>query len=204
MGDEPCRASRQVGSQIRLLSLCRAGAFRSGDCRHTRAERCQWPARKPAEHASAVSGTHTYKFGGEYRRPLVNSVNDTFKRGQINFLGSTVGAITFSPLANFLAGFPSTSSTVILRGGTRRDTFSHNLGLFAQDDWKVNAPLTLNLGLRYEYTGVFADAHKQISNFVPSVGLVQVGDSNLPRLYRRDRNNFAPRLGLAYDVTGKS
>jgi len=68
----------------------------------------------------------------------------------------------------------------------------------------VNQRLTLNLGLRYEYLGVFADAHKQISNFVPSVGLVQVGDPNLPRLYNRDRNNFAPRLGFAYDLTGKS
>ncbi|MFN2491655.1 MAG: TonB-dependent receptor domain-containing protein [Pyrinomonadaceae bacterium] len=161
-------------------------------------------AYQVVDNVTWTSGPHTYKFGGEYRRPLVNSVNDTFKRGQINFLGSTAGAVTFSPLANFLAGIPSTSSTVILRGGTRRDTFSHNLGLFAQDDWKVNQRLTLNLGLRYEYLGVFADAHKRISNFVPSVGLVQVGDPNLPRLYRRDRNNFAPRLGFAYDLTGKS
>ncbi|MDQ6653321.1 MAG: TonB-dependent receptor, partial [Acidobacteriota bacterium] len=157
-------------------------------------------AYQVVDNLTWTSGAHTYKFGGEYRRPLVNSVNDTFKRGQINFAGST----GFSPLANFLAGFPSISSTVILRGGTRRDTFSHNLGLFAQDDWKVNPRLTLNLGFRYEYTGVFADAHKRISNFVPSVGLVQVGDANLPRLYRRDLNNFAPRLGLAYDLTGKS
>ncbi|MGI8836939.1 MAG: TonB-dependent receptor domain-containing protein, partial [Pyrinomonadaceae bacterium] len=161
-------------------------------------------AYQVVDNVTWTSGAHTYKFGGEYRRPLVNSVNDTFKRGQINFLGSTAGAVTFSPLANFLAGIPSTSSTVILRGGTRRDTFSNNLGLFAQDDWKVNPRLTLNLGLRYEYIGVFGDEHKQISNFVPSVGLVQVGDSNLPRLYRKDRNNFAPRLGLAYDLTAKS
>ncbi|MDQ2975208.1 MAG: TonB-dependent receptor, partial [Acidobacteriota bacterium] len=161
-------------------------------------------AYQVVDNVTWTSGAHTYKFGGEYRRPLVNSVNDTFKRGQINFLGSTSGAVTFSPLANFLAGIPSTSSTVILRGGTRRDTFTHNLGLFAQDDWKVNQRLTLNLGLRYEYLGVFADAHKRISNFVPSVGLVQVGDPSLPRLYRRDRNNFAPRLGFAYDLTGKS
>lgn len=161
-------------------------------------------AYQVVDNVTWSSGAHTYKFGGEYRRPLVNSVNDTFKRGQINFLGSTVGAVTFSPLANFLAGFPAASSTVILRGGTRRNTFSHNLGLFVQDDWKVNPRLTLNLGLRYEYAGVFADAHKQISNFVPSVGLVQVGDPSLSRLYRRDRNNFAPRLGLAYDLTGKS
>ncbi|MCA1591776.1 MAG: TonB-dependent receptor [Acidobacteria bacterium] len=151
-------------------------------------------AYQVVDNVTWTNGAHTYKFGGEYRRPLVNSVNDTFKRGQINF----------TSLANFLAGSPSPGSTVILRGGTRRDTFSHNVGLFAQDDWKVNQRLTLNLGLRYEYAGVFADAHKQISNFVPGVGLVQVGNPALPRLYNRDRNNFAPRLGFAYDLTGKS
>ena len=151
-------------------------------------------AYQVVDNVTWTTGAHTYKFGAEYRRPLVNSVNDTFKRGQINF----------TSLAGFLAGSPSPGSTVILRGGTRRDTYTHNVGLFVQDDWKVNPRLTLNLGLRYEYTGVFADAHKQISNFVPGTGLAQVGDARLPRLYNRDLNNFAPRLGFAYDLTGKS
>lgn len=135
---------------------------------------------------------HTIKMGGEYRRPLVNSFNDVFSRGRINF----------SSLADFLAERPSPAGTTIARGSTRRDTFTNNVGLFVQDDWKISPRLTLNLGLRYEYLGVFSDEGNRLSNFVPNVGLVRVGDTGLPRLYRRDWNNFGPRIGFAYDPTG--
>lgn len=138
-------------------------------------------------------GAHTFKTGGEYRRAIVNSFNDTLARGQLNF----------SSLADFLAGRVSTSGTAILRGATRRDTFTNNYGLFVQDDWKVSSRLTLNLGLRYEYLGVFKEEGNRLSNFIPGVGLVRVGDAGLPDLYKPDRNNFAPRLGFAYDLTGR-
>lgn len=145
-------------------------------------------------------GTHTYKMGGEYRRPLVNSFNDIFSRGRINF---TNPAGSLASLADFLAGRPSTGGTTIARGATRRDTFSNNTGLFVQDDWKVTPRLTLNLGLRYEYVGVFSDEGNRLANFIPGVGLLRVGDAGLPKLYRSDKNNFAPRLGVAYDLTGR-
>ena len=137
-------------------------------------------------------GAHVFKAGGEYRRAIVNSFNDTLSRGQLNF----------NNLAEFLAGKVSTSGTAILRGSTRRDTFTNNYGLFIEDDWKVTRRLTLNLGLRYEYLGVFREEGNRLANFVPSLGLVQVGDPALPNLYAPDHNNFAPRLGFAYDLTG--
>src|SRR5262249_54085625 len=59
-------------------------------------------------------GAHTIKAGGEYRRAIVNSFNDTLSRGQLNF----------SRLAEFLAGHVSTSGTAILRGATRRAPFT--------------------------------------------------------------------------------
>ena len=62
--------------------------------------------------------------------------------------------------------------------------------------------LTLNLGLRYEYTGPLSEKFDRISNFVPSRGLVRVGQG-LDTLYDRDLNNFAPRVGFAYDPFGK-
>jgi hypothetical protein len=141
------------------------------------------------------AGAHNYKFGGEYRRAIVNSVNDVNARGRLNF----------NNLADFLAGVVSTSSTTILRGATRRDTFTDNFGFFAQDDWKLTPRLTLNYGLRYEYLGLFKDEGDRIFNFVPgsATGLVQVGTPGLSDLYRTDRNNFGPRFGFAYDVTGK-
>jgi len=139
------------------------------------------------------AGAHTYKFGGEYRRAIVNSVNDVNARGRLNF----------NSLADFLAGNPAGSST-ILRGATRRDTFTDNFGFFAQDDWKITPRLTLNYGVRYEYLGVFKEQNDRMANFVPgsATGLVQVGQG-LSDLYQSDRNNFGPRFGFAYDLTGK-
>jgi outer membrane receptor protein involved in Fe transport len=139
-------------------------------------------------------GPHTYKMGGEYRRAIVNSFNDNLARGRLNF----------NSLADFLAGRVSPSGTALLRGATRRDTFTNNFGLFVQDDWKVSPRLTLNLGLRYEYLGVFREEGNRLSNFVPDKGLLRVGEPGLVRLYDRDVNNFGPRLGFAYDLTGKS
>ena len=138
-------------------------------------------------------GAHTIKAGGEYRRATVNSFNDTLARGLLNF----------NNLAEFLAGRVSTSGTAILRGATRRDTFTNNYGLFAQDDWKSTSRLTLNFGLRYEYLGIFKEEGDRLSNFLPETGLVRVGDTGLPDLYRPDHNNLAPRIGFAYDLTGQ-
>jgi hypothetical protein len=74
-------------------------------------------------------GSHTIKTGADYRRALVRSFNDQFSRGRL----------TFNNLADLLAGVPSPSGTSIARGATRRDTYTNNLGLFVQDDWKVKS-----------------------------------------------------------------
>jgi len=136
-------------------------------------------------------GSHTIKTGADYRRALVRSFNDQFSRGRL----------TFNNLADLLAGVPSPSGTSIARGATRRDTYTNNLGLFVQDDWKVNRRLTLNFGLRYEYTGPLSEKSDRISNFIPAAGLVQVG-KGIDTLYERDWNNFAPRFGFAFDPRG--
>jgi hypothetical protein len=136
-------------------------------------------------------GGHTLKAGVDYRRPLVRSYNDQFSRGRLSF----------NSLADLLAGVPAPSTTSIARGATRRDTYTNNTGAFVQDDWKVTRRLTLNLGLRYEYSGPFSEKFDRISNFIPSQGLVQVGHG-LDRLYARDLNNFAPRFGFAFDPSG--
>jgi hypothetical protein len=131
--------------------------------------------------------------GGEYRRAIVNSFNDQLARGRLNF----------DSLVDFLAGRVSTSGTAVLRGATRRDTFTNNFGIFLQDDWKITPGLTLNLGMRYEYLGVFREQGDRLSNFIPTRGLLRVGEPGLDRLYEPDYNNFALRFGFAYDLTGR-
>jgi len=162
------------------------------------------------DNVTFSSGAHTYKFGGEYRRAIVNSVNDVNARGRLNFNAPATAATATSPartaminsLADFLAGNLA-SGTTLLVGATRRDTFTNNFGFFAQDDWKLTPRLTLNYGLRYEYLGVFKDEFDRMANFIPTMGLVQVGSPNLSELYQSDYNNFGPRIGFAYDLTGK-
>ncbi|MBI2684679.1 MAG: TonB-dependent receptor [Acidobacteria bacterium] len=135
-----------------------------------------------------AQGAHTFKTGVDFRRPLVRSFNDQFSRGRLSF----------NNLSELLAGVAAPSGTTIARGATRRDTYSNNLGVFFLDDWKVNSRLTLNLGLRYEYTGPLSEKSNLISNFIPGQGLVRVGQG-LDTLYGRDKNNFAPRIGFAFD-----
>jgi hypothetical protein len=145
-----------------------------------------------ADSLAWTRGRHSLKAGIDYRRPLVRSYNDQFSRGRISF----------NNLADLLAGVPAPSTTSVARGSTRRDTYMNNDGVFVQDDWKVTSRLTLNLGLRYEYSGPFSDKLDRLSNFIPSKGLVRVGQG-LDTLYERDLNNLAPRFGFALDPFGQ-
>jgi hypothetical protein len=145
------------------------------------------------DNFTLIRNSHNFKFGGEYRRAIVNSFNDTLARGRLNF----------NSLADFLAGIVSPTNTARITGDTRRDTFTNNFGLFFQDDWRVRRDLTITYGIRYEYLGVLSENDDRLSNFSPDKGLVQVGTSQLDQLYQSDRNNFAPRIGLAYDVNNR-
>jgi hypothetical protein len=91
-------------------------------------------------------GKHSLRMGGEYRRFYNNSLN----RG-------TGGVLTFGTMAAFLAGTP-TQATQTLRPGTP-SLRVNAYGAFVQDDYKVSARLTLNLGLRWEYNGVPHEKH---------------------------------------------
>ena len=94
---------------------------------------------------------------------------------------------------------------------------------FLQDDWTVNSRLTLNLGVRYEYQGIFNNTLGELANFDPTTGkLVIIGGTPdpafaaLPQVtgqslgldssnyIRRDRNNWAPRVGFAWRPLGGS
>jgi hypothetical protein len=134
---------------------------------------------------------HDLKFGYEFRRTSVNAFFDAGYRGRLDF----------DSLDDFLAG--NLSGGRQARGDSRRETFQNSHALYIQDSFRVNRKLTLNLGLRYDYSGVLDEKQGRLSNFDPQQGLVLVGTNGLDKLYNRDLNNFSPRIGVAWDVTGK-
>jgi hypothetical protein len=142
------------------------------------------------DQVSYLRGKHAFKFGGELRRDLVHQ--GTYRGGR--------GRITFPTLEAFLQGTPSAAG--FLGGDPIRNISQWLYAGYAQDDWRITKRVTLNLGVRYELQGVPTEANNLFGNWEPSVGFEQVG-KNISSIYKRDNKNFSPRLGVAWDVTGK-
>jgi hypothetical protein len=113
------------------------------------------------DNVSTQRGAHSLKVGANF---LLDRVNITFP-------GALQGVYTFSSLSNFQAGRYATFQQAF--GEASQFQSNPNIGLFAQDEWKPRADLTVNLGLRYD------------AQF-------------LPRPVQTDANNLAPRIGVAY------
>ena len=80
---------------------------------------------------------------------------------------------------------------------------------FAEDDWQATRRLAVNLGVRYDLYGVPTETNGILSNITLGTGTTfgqQVANAivgRVPRLFDGDHNNVSPRIGFAYDVTGK-
>ena len=157
------------------------------------------------DHVSYTVGSHAIKFGGEVHRNGVNGGAFGNARGSITFLGGVALAAGAgsTALEDFFAGDPFKASVQV--GDPRRDIHNWAYGLFIQDDWRVKKNLTINYGLRYEFSTVMKEAHNLLGNFDPNsaTGLIQAGMNGVSGPYNPDHKNFAPRLGFAWDVTGK-
>jgi len=160
-------------------------------------------------------GKHNFRFGGDYRRILQSFQSARNAAGTFTFTGFATGLYvdgvqqqgTGIDFADFLLGLPQQSS---VQFGTNDYNFRANsYDFFMQDDWRIRANLTLLLGLRYEYQGPYSEANNQIVNLDVAPGFTaavpvtpgQVGQffGVYPdTLIQPDRNNFAPRLGLAW------
>jgi trimeric autotransporter adhesin len=166
-------------------------------------------------------GKHNWRFGGDYRRILQSFRSAKNAEGTFVFTGFETSQVsggapvpdTGYDFADFLLGLPQQTS---LQSGTNAYKFRANsFDFYGQDDWRLRPSLSLNLGLRYEYNGPYTEQHNQIANLevgsafgsaqvvVPagaalpssSSGLLQSSD---PSLITPDRNNFAPRIGIAW------
>jgi hypothetical protein len=160
-------------------------------------------------------GKHNWRFGGDYRRILQSFHAARNAEGTFTFTGFAtaqyVGGVqqlgTGSDLADFLLGLPQQST---VQFGTDTYNFRANsYDFFAQDDWRIRASLTLLLGVRYEYQGPFTEADNHIVNLDVAPGFTAAvpvepgqfaqGFGVAPEsLIKPDRNNYAPRVGIAW------
>ena len=131
--------------------------------------------------------------------------NDNFTRGLFSFDPTTPPPITVAggdavvhALANYFLGNGFVQAET---GNTARNIRNNGLSFFAQDQLRVRPNFTLNLGLRWEYFSPVSETHNLLSNLLDPTGLlVMVGTPQLPRPYTRDLNNFAPRVGFAWNA----
>ena len=152
------------------------------------------------DHVSYTRGKHAIKFGGELHRDGFSGAAYGGVRGRIKF-GFGVNDVFpgATSLEDFFAGVPDKGSQLV--GDPTRHIHNWGYATFVQDDWRLSKTLTLNLGLRYELNTIVKEDHNLLGNFDPARGLQQVGRGlNAP--YNGDHNNFAPRVGFAWDVNG--
>jgi hypothetical protein len=151
------------------------------------------------DYVSYLRGKHGLKFGAEIRHGSVNEGSYRGSKGQIFFNGN-VAFPGSSNLEDFLAGTPTFGK--ITYGNPQRHETQWLYAGFFQDDWRVTSNFTLNLGLRYEYETPIREDHNLLGNFDPNLGLVQVGHQ-ISSPYNPDYKQFAPRVGMAWDITGR-
>ena len=154
------------------------------------------------DNFSKIVGKHTMKFGGEFRYIQINERNTYAQNGYFEFYGNETG----SDFADYLIGAPD---LFIQSSRQFLDSRTKYAGVYGQDTYKIKPNVTLNYGLRWEVSQPFYDTQGKIQAFVPGLqsqvypdaprGWVFPGDPGIPKtLAPTDRNNFAPRVGLAY------
>jgi hypothetical protein len=161
------------------------------------------------EDLSLVRGTHQFAFGVGATHGQDNSISTFVSPTQFNFTGGTTGL----GLADFMTGRVGT----MLQGRTStHHVNAMTFGVYAADSWKATPKLTMNYGLRWEpYLPQYAEAIYNFSEdrFLKGIkstvftnapaGLYYRGDPGLPKNGIDARwLQFAPRMGLAYDVKG--
>ena len=155
-----------------------------------------------------IRGRHEMKFGSGYTYDQINMLFGIATNGFFVFVNAPIT----NPFASFLVGQP----IFFLQGGGDfgRGLRGHNFNAYAQDTYKISSRLTLNYGLRYELPFPYTEIHNRQNLFEPGVqsvvmpsapaGLVYPGDPGVPRgLIPTEKTAFAPRVGVAWDPTGK-
>ena len=152
---------------------------------------------------NVVHGKHSLDFGFELIRLEYNMFQTSLEHGSEGFSTRYTG-LAWSDL---LFGAPASGSFSFPSEVGLRES---DLSFYAQDNYKLNSRLTLNLGVHYEnFLGwPWTEAHNKEWAFRPSISttaLEQAGTSGIPKSGLSGNNlNFAPRMGLAYKITNKT
>jgi Carboxypeptidase regulatory-like domain/TonB dependent receptor-like, beta-barrel len=169
-----------------------------------------------ADNLNYVRGTHTFKFGGDLNFVDISALFELNFPGLVNF-----GGVARSTLASFITGLPANApditpvqsyglgfpSAFIQGFGNPNSTIKNRpIAFFAQDSWKIRPNLTLNYGVRYDVE--LTDTIAPVAFTDPLTGInLSVADLqtaqdavNVQQGFPRDKNNFAPRLGVAWDI----
>jgi carboxypeptidase family protein len=152
-----------------------------------------------------MHGAHTIKMGLQGIRFQLNYLRDQDQRGQFTYTGAYTEDLnnpntTGDAFADFLLGYPQ--NTLRNVGNTQAYLRQTVLGAYVQDDWRAAPRLTLNFGLRYEYTSPWSATRDNLLN---------LNFSDLPAAPTLEREstatepdwkNFGPRVGLAWRLPG--
>ncbi|HZE73540.1 MAG TPA: TonB-dependent receptor [Pyrinomonadaceae bacterium] len=165
------------------------------------------------DNLNVVAGNHTFKFGGDFAFVRIpEAVFELNFAGLFNFGGLTAstlnpafaGAPDFTPVQQYGLGFPTNYiqgfGNPISRIGNKPMAF------FAQDSWKLRPNITVNYGIRYDYeiteripTLPFQDPLSRINLSAGDI-LAAQDALNVQQGFPRDKNNWAPRLAVAWDI----
>jgi len=150
-----------------------------------------------ADNFSWIAGRHSFKTGFVARFREDNSQASFAPRGAYLF---AAGFRTDDAFANIVLGVPvmAERSLVPFESGNR----VHEYGAYFQDNFKVSARMTFNLGVRWDLFEPAYEAHNRLANFDPStLKMIFPGEGNSRSTLDTNFLNFAPRLGFAYQLT---
>lgn len=136
---------------------------------------------------TVTKGTHTFKFGGEYRQ----------LQSDFQFLGST--EITYNTVNDFIDNRPN-AVAVALDSPVFSPQQYYLIG-YMQDSWRANDRLSLELGLRYDFYSVVKEKNGNAKPFFIEDNAFSADPDNF---YDADKNNFAPRLSAVYRINDQT
>ena len=143
-----------------------------------------------ADTVTWVRGAHTFKAGADVNHDQILNL----------FPGNFGGVYVFNTVASFNRGVPNGSGDRYVQAFPGPDTTGPEThpditeyAAFVQDEWKLRKDLTLSLGLRYDLQSF---AKPQVRN--PDAQLAAAGIDT--SVLKTDKNNFGPRLGLAWSA----